>query len=226
MKRPDKHAGLFITLEGGEGSGKSTQGELLAADLRGKGYEVVLTREPGGTDIGRALREVVMSTCHQDMAPETELLIYLADRAQHVKTRIIPSLKKGNIVISDRYHDSSVAYQHFARGVPMKTLDFIFRNLTGNLIPDITFVLDISPEAAMKRIEKRSVTDPESLSKFEEEALVFHRKVREGFIAISRKEPDRVKLIPADAQKDEIFRQILAHLKPILPPTPGKGEKE
>lgn len=222
MTSTDRNRGLFITLEGGEGSGKSTQGKMLASYLREKGHHVVWTKEPGGTEIGQALRQVVMSTHHGDMVPETELLIYLADRAQHVKARILPAIREGEIVISDRYHDSSVAYQHFARGVPMATLDFLFRNLAGDLVPDITFVLDISPETAMKRIEKRTITHPDSLSKFEEEELSFHRKVRQGFLKIAEKEPNRVKVIAADQPREDIFDQILPFLIPLLPAThPG-----
>ncbi len=219
MNSVDIGTGLFITLEGGEGSGKTTQGEMLNRYLQDLGHPVVWTKEPGGTDIGQALRKVVMSNRHGDMVPETELLIYLADRTQHVKSKIIPAIAEGKIVISDRYHDSSVAYQHFARGVPMDTLDFLFQRLAGGLVPDITFVLDISPETAMKRIEKRSISDPGSLSKFEEEARSFHRKVRQGFLDISRKAPGRVKVIPADQAPDKIFGQILDILTPLLPPT-------
>jgi dTMP kinase len=222
MKSTETSSGFFITLEGGEGSGKSTQGEMLTRHLQGKGHHVVWTKEPGGTEIGQALRKVVMSTHHGDMVPETELLIYLADRTQHVKSKILPAMREGGIVISDRYHDSSVAYQHFARGVPMATLDFLFRNLAGALVPDITFVLDISPETAIKRIEKRTVEHPESLSKFEEEALSFHRKVRQGFLEIAAKEPNRVKVIPADRPREDIFDHILTFLIPLLPAThPG-----
>ncbi|NOY22027.1 MAG: dTMP kinase [Acidobacteria bacterium] len=224
MKPIVADTGLFITLEGGEGSGKSTQGEMLTRHLQEKGYRVVWTKEPGGTDIGQALRKVVMSNRHGDMVPETELLIYLADRTQHVKSKILPAIREGNIVISDRYHDSSVAYQHFARGVPMATLDFLFQNLAGGLVPDITFILDISPDTAMKRIEKRTVSDPGSMSKFEEETLSFHKKVRQGFLEIAAKEPNRVKVIPADQPRNEIFNRILSFLNPVLPAIPD-GEK-
>ncbi|RLE24629.1 MAG: dTMP kinase, partial [Acidobacteria bacterium] len=112
MNSVDIGTGLFSTLEGGEGSGKTTQGEMLNRYLQDLGHPVVWTKEPGGTDIGQALRKVVMSNRHRDMVPETELLIYLADRTQHVKSKIIPAIAEGKIVISDRYHDSSVAYQH------------------------------------------------------------------------------------------------------------------
>ncbi len=218
-----KNSGLFITLEGGEGSGKTTQGKQLVHHLEKMGYPVVWTKEPGGTDIGRSLREVVMSNLHQDMVPETELLIYMADRTQHVKSKILPALRDGKIVISDRYHDSSVAYQHFARGVPMTTLNFLFRKLVGGLVPDITFVLDMPPEAAMSRIKKRGIADPSSLSKFEEEALSFHRKVRQGFLKIAELEPKRVKVIPADRPREEVFQQISRHLSALLP---SNGEKQ
>ncbi|NOZ12938.1 MAG: dTMP kinase [Acidobacteria bacterium] len=213
----NKKTGLFITLEGGEGSGKTTQGNQLVHRLKEMGYPVVWTKEPGGTDIGRSLREVVMSNRHKDMVPETELLIYMADRTQHVKSKILPALRDGKIVISDRYHDSSVAYQHFARGVPMTTLNFLFRELAGGLIPNITFVLDMAPETAIRRIKKRGITDPASLSKFEEEALPFHRKVRHGFLKIAELEPERVKVIPADRPREEVFQQISRHLSALLP---------
>ncbi len=216
--------GLFITLEGGEGSGKTTQGIRLAKHLRQIGYPVVQTKEPGGTDIGQALREIVMSNHHKDMVPETELLIYLADRAQHVHSKIIPAIRQGKIVISDRYHDSSVAYQHFARGVPLETLDFIFRKLTGGLVPTLTFVLDIPPESALTRIKQRGITNPDSISKFEEEALSFHRKVRQGFLNIAKNEPERVRVIDGTQSPDRVFNRIVEILTPILPPIRKKGK--
>lgn len=224
MRSTDSSGGLFITLEGGEGSGKTTQGELLTRRLQEMGHRIVWTKEPGGTDIGQALRTVVMSNRHKNMVPETELLIYLADRTQHVKSKIIPAIREGKIVISDRYHDSSVAYQHFARGIPIATLDFLFRNLAGGLVPDITFFLDIPPEAAMKRVEKRVISDPDSLSKFEEEAHSFHRKVRQGFLEIANREPDRVKVISADQPQDIVFARIMSFLDPLLSSSPAGGK--
>ncbi len=224
MRSTDSSGGLFITLEGGEGSGKTTQGILLTRHLQEMGHRVVWTKEPGGTDIGQALRTVVMSNRHKNMVPETELLIYLADRTQHVKSKIIPAIREGKIVISDRYHDSSVAYQHFARGVPMATLDFLFRNLAGGLVPDITFFLDIPPGAAMKRVAKRVISDPDSLSKFEEETPSFHRKVRQGFLEIANREPDRVKVISADQPQDVVFARIISFLDPLLSSSPAGGE--
>lgn len=224
MRATDTTTGLFVTLEGGEGSGKTTQGKLLSRHLQEMGHSVVWTKEPGGTEIGQALRKVVMSNRHKNMVPETELLIYLADRTQHVKSKIIPAIREGKIVISDRYHDSSVAYQHFARGIPMATLDFLFRNLAGGLVPDITFFLDIPQKAAMKRVEKRIISDPDSLSKFEEETHSFHRKVRQGFLEIAEREPDRVKVISADQSRDVVFNRMLSFLNPLLPSPPAGGK--
>ena len=211
------YPGRFVTLEGGEGSGKSTQSRFIGDWLRAEGYNVLLTSEPGGTEIGQALRQVLMDNRNRDIVPETELLLYIADRAQHVSTRIIPALETGAIVISDRYHDSSVAYQHFARGVPMETLNFLFHNLAGGLVPDLTLVLDLSIETAMARIEKRSVSDPSSVSRFEEEERIFHENVRRGFHAIAAEDPERVRLIDGDRSPETVFQEIQRLILPILP---------
>lgn len=208
--------GLFITLEGGEGSGKSTQAIRIKNWLQDRGHKVLLTSEPGGTRIGRLLREVVMNPAHDEIVPETELMLYIADRAQHVRTRIQPALDEGAIVISDRYHDSSVAYQHFGRGVPMAVLDFLFEHLTGGLRPRLTFVLDLPVEDAMNRVKLRTDRDPATHSRFEEEALAFHHRVRNGFLEIARCEPDRVKRIDAGADPDQVFAQIRTHLEICL----------
>ncbi len=209
--------GRFITLEGGEGSGKSTQARLIRDWLAAEGHPVLLTSEPGGTEIGQALRQVLMANQNTDMVPETELLLYIADRAQHVRARILPALAEGHIVISDRYHDSSVAYQHYARGVPMATLDFLFHELAGGLVPDLTIVMDLPIPVAMERIQRRSVTDPDSVSRFEEEALAFHERVRDGFHRIAASDPDRVKLVDGHRDQQDVFASVRQLIQGILP---------
>ncbi len=204
--------GMFVTLEGGEGSGKSTQARRIGQWLRKEGYRILLTSEPGGTPIGRMLREVVMNPAHREIVPETELLLYIADRAQHVQTRILPELREGAIVVSDRYHDSSVAYQHYGRGVPMDILNFLFNNLAGGLQPHLTFVLDLPVEDAMKRVRHRADKDPASHSRFEEEELAFHKRVRNGFLEIVRTDPQRVKRVDGTGSPDQVFEQIRAHM--------------
>lgn len=211
--------GRFITLEGGEGSGKSTQARLIRDWLATEGHPVMLTSEPGGTEIGQALRQVLMANQNTDMVPETELLLYIADRAQHVRARILPALTDGHIVISDRYHDSSVAYQHYARGVPMATLDFLFQELAGGLVPDLTIVMDLPIPAAMERIQRRSLSDPDSVSRFEEEARTFHERVREGFHRIAATDPDRVKLVDGNRDQQEVFASIQQLIRKVLPTT-------
>ncbi len=203
--------GLFITFEGIEGSGKSTQCKLLKKYLNDLGFETVLSFEPGGTEIGQKLRTIILDDKSKSITPETELLLYMADRAHHLHSLIKPSLKKGKVVILDRYHDSSVAYQQYGRGVSKEVLDFLFNKVINGLKPDITFLIDISVETSMNRILKREKEDKGATNRFEREKIDFHKRIRQGFLEMSSKEK-RFCVVDGEREVKEVFSQIKNHL--------------
>ena len=195
--------GFFITFEGSDGCGKSTQINLLFEYLKGLDYEVVLTREPGGTKIGEKIREILLDSDNQEMDNTTEVLLYAASRAQHVNERILPQLKAGKIVICDRYVDSSIVYQGIARKMGTKIVKEINEFATGKLNPDITFYLNISEEIALLRRERET-----GLDRIEKEGIEFQRIVNKGYHKIIKESKNR--MIPIDASKtiDAVFKEI------------------
>ncbi len=202
--------GLFITFEGIEGCGKTTQARLLYEHLLKGGYRVILTEEPGGTEIGIKIRKILLNKGHDSLHPLTELFLYSASRIQHVMEKIRPLLSKGYIVISDRFMDSTFAYQGYGRGIDInliKCLDDIARQ---GLRPDITFLLDIEPELGLKRHSSRE------LDRVERESIEFHRAVRYGYLEIARAEPERFIIIQAVKSIDEIHYMIMEKLKKRL----------
>ena len=201
--------GMFITFEGVEGCGKSTQAKMLAEFLRQKKYEVLLTREPGGPKISEQIRDILLEKHNREMLPETELLLYMASRSQHTGEWIIPALKKGNIVISDRYFDSTLAYQGAARKINLNIIDTITRFATFGLVPTVTFLIDLPPESGLARINKADA------DRLEKESLEFHRKVREGFLMIAKREK---RFIVIDGTKTiaEIRQIITEKIKQML----------
>ena len=204
-------AGLFVTFEGIEGCGKTTQAARLEQALMAKGRDVVRTRQPGGTALGEKLRGILLDPKNVDIVPLTELLIYEADRAQHVERTIRPALAAGRVVICDRYGDASVAYQGAARGLGAERVAELNRIATGGLAPDVTIVLDLEPKIALARVAARGAAD-----RLEREALDFHARVRDGYLAIAKTEPARVKVIAADRDADAIARDVLAAVEPKL----------
>lgn len=200
--------GLFITLEGVEGSGKTTQARAVAAALQANGHAVELTREPGGTSVGRALRAILLDPANS-IEPVTELLLMLADRAQHVREQIKPALAAGTIVISDRYSDSTSAYQGHGRGFDLKLLGDLNRLAADALDPDLTFVLDCPVEVGLARTRARQAADSTIPDRFENEQLEFHQRVRSGFLAIARDNPHRVTAIDATLSPDTVRSTIL-----------------
>ena len=178
---------MFITFEGPDGSGKTTQIRLLAEWLRQQSYKVVLTREPGGTAIGDQIRGVLHDLNNTAMDARTEILLYSADRAQHVTQRIQPSLASGKIVISDRYADSTLAYQGYGRGLDLETLRRITAFATDGLTPDLTFYLDITPEEGLQR--RRLGGD--EWNRLDAEMPEFHQRVRSGYMELVQQEPER-----------------------------------
>jgi len=204
-------SGLFITLEGGDGAGKSTQVELLQAWLEARGHEVVRTREPGGTMLGVELRKLLLHGEHVD--PRAEALLYAADRAQHIATIVRPALERGAIVVQDRYIDSSLAYQGAGRVLDIADVKRLSDWATEGLQPRVTAILDIAPQDAAARRHARGGAD----DRLESEAAPFHEAVRDGFLAIAAAEPDRCVIIDATLPVDEVHAQILARVTPHLP---------
>jgi len=175
--------GLFIVFEGPEGAGKSTQANLLYEYLKSEGYDVVLTREPGGTKLAEAVRKIILSP-KMKIFPMTELLLYEAARAQHIEEVIKPSLQKNKIVICDRFADASVVYQGYARGIGTKFVEKLNKLIVRDYLPDITFVLDISPKKGLRRIKLNRKT---SFDRLEQENIKFHTKIREGYLNLAKK---------------------------------------
>jgi len=195
--------GVLITFEGPEGCGKTTQLRLLAPWLQSQGYPVLTTREPGGTAIGEALRTVLHDPTHKEMSPRAEILLYSASRAQIVDEVIRPALEKGTIVLCDRYSDSTYAYQGYWRGLDLAMLRRITQFATQNLVPDLTFFLDIDPTIGLQR---RSASGP--LNRLDQEALDFHQRVRAGYLALIAEEPQRWVTIPAAASIEDVQARL------------------
>jgi len=195
--------GRFISLEGIEGTGKSTQAKLLSDYLKDKGFNIVLTEEPGGTQIGLRIRELLLSVEHKGMTAVTELLLYNASRSQHIREIILPAISRGAIVITDRFTDSTIAYQGFGRGIDPGLIDSIDLIATGRLRPDITILLDLDAEVGLKRNKGINKID-----RLELEDLEFHQRVRNGYYSLAEKEPERIKLIDASAGIQEIHNRI------------------
>ena len=196
-------SGLFITFEGGDGVGKSTQLRLLAELVSGAGREVVTTREPGGTDLGVEIRNIVLH--HRgDIAPRAEALLYAADRAHHVDTLVRPALDRGAVVIQDRYFDSSVAYQGAGRVLAGDEIRSISMWATDDLVPDITILLDLDPTSARKRLD----ADDKVFDRLESEKSDFHARVRNGFLVLAAAEPQRWLVIDASLPVDVIASTI------------------
>lgn len=199
--------GLFITIEGVEGAGKTTQLKRLHRHLEQIGYAVVVTREPGGTPIGEAVRQVLLDPTHAAMAPVTELLLYEAARAQHVAELIRPALEEGKAVLCDRFADSTTAYQGAGRALAPQDILTLHNLATGGLWPDLTLVLDLAVKTGLERARNRGRYD-----RLEQETLLFHEQVREGFLELARLEPDRVKVIDAAQPVDAVAAAICAHV--------------
>lgn len=200
-------SGTFITFEGVEGSGKTTQAERLATAL---GPDVVLTREPGGTPIAERIRDIFLTS--DGITTLTELLLLAAARAQHVDERIRPALEAHKIVICDRFIDATVAYQGYRGGIDLQLIHQLNRVATGGLTPDITFILDLPPEIGLQR-QQRGETHRDRLDR---EPLEQHRKVREGYLSAAKADPDRVKLIDAAQPPDTVYTAILTEYHTYL----------
>jgi dTMP kinase len=212
------YRGLLIAFEGGEGAGKTTQARLLAIWLREQGYDVIATHEPGATKVGMRLRALLLDTAHTGMSSRAETLMYAADRAEHVAAVIAPALKRGAIVVTDRYVDSSLAYQGRGRNLPMTDIAGLNQWATGGLRPDLTILLDLPPMAGLVRRAP-------SADRLEAEPAEFHQRVREGFLAQARAEPQRYLVLDATRPPGEISREIQDRIRDMLPdPIPAASE--
>jgi len=210
---------LFITLEGPDGSGKTTQARLLAHWLQEEGHPVVLVREPGGTTIGERIREVLHDPAHTGMSPWTEVFLYCAARAQLVAEIIRPALAAGQTVLCDRYADSTLAYQGYGRGLDLDALRLVLYLATGGLTPDLTFCLDISPEEGLARRRAGG----EEWNRLDQETVDFHRRVRTGYLELAGLEPQRWIVVdaarPVDAVQADLRALLQARWTGHTPPT-------
>ncbi len=210
--------GFFITLEGIDGCGKSTQLEMLADALHRRSFDVVTTHQPGGTAIGQNIRALMIQE-HNRLAPLAELLLLMADRAQHVAQSINPDLAAGCIVISDRYIDSSAAFQGYGRGVDLAMVDELNRLATGGLTPDLTLLFDLDLEIARLRLDKREDGEASSqpaMKGFDDEEQEFHRRVRDGYLQLANQHAERFRVIEAGGNVEETHRKVLGIVLPFL----------
>ncbi|MGY4611568.1 dTMP kinase [Thermostichus sp. MS-CIW-38] len=206
---------MFITLEGGEGVGKTTQQALLVERLRQEGYACLCTREPGGTALGKTLRELLL---HGDpFSPLAELLLYAADRAEHVSKVIAPALAAGQVVVCDRFTDSTLAYQGYGRGLDLEKIRQLNHLATGGLQPHLTLWLDLPPEVGLARKASGPLTRTGSCDKLEQEHLEFHRRVYQGFQALAAAEPQRIVRISAQGSPAEVAARLWSVVEPRLP---------
>ncbi|MFN2201431.1 MAG: dTMP kinase [Caldilineaceae bacterium] len=211
-KTNHRSRGLFITFEGPEGSGKSTQIQLLSRALEARGLCVLATREPGGTHIGEQIRAIVLDTANTEMSPRAETLLYNAARAQIVDQVIMPALERGTHVLCDRYADSTLAYQGFGHGQSVAQLRQLGDYATNGLKPDITIYLDIAPEVGLRR---KQTGDSEGWNRFEQLELAYHRAVHQGYLQLAQDEPERWQVVDAERDESVIHQDILARIKSL-----------
>ena len=209
--------GKFITFEGIDGSGKSTQVRMLASELLFRGYEVLMTCEPGGTPLGRRLREAFLET-EENVSPLAELLLFAADRAQHVDFLVKPALEQGKIVLSDRYADATFAYQGAGRGFPEKTVNQVIQLATDGLKPHLTLFFDLSIEKALSRTNSRN-DDGGRKNRMDSETAEFYARVRQAYLHIAEKEPKRFRIINAEGSTSEVQARVVEIVSEFL----GKG---
>lgn len=209
---------MFVTFEGIEGTGKTTQINLLINHLEAKGYEVLKTLEPGGSRVGRQLRKMLLTMESTDLTGETELFLYLADRAQHVDQVIRPAIEEGKAVISDRFADSTVVYQGYGRGLDPKILHTFNEIAVSGTWPDLTILLDIEPELGLKRAMTRNLQEGKvrEEGRFEAEAIDFHVRVREGYLMWAALHQDRIKVVDATPGPDAVFESVRTEVDALI----------
>ena len=201
--------GKFITLEGSEGSGKSTQAALVIEYLKSKKVPVVLLREPGGVKISESIRKLLLDVNSSGMGDECETLLYMAARAQMVKEILTPQLKSGKVIVCDRFLDSTIAYQGYGNGIDVKIIEQLGLFATKGLVPDLTILFDINPQKGLSRAGDKK-------DRIESRSLEYHHRVRNGYLELSKQYPARIKVIKVDADKDEIFKRVKLHMDALL----------
>ena len=206
--------GLFITFEGADGCGKTTQLNLVKDMLTKKGYDVVTTREPGSLELGKKIREILL---HYDgvVADRCEMFLFLADRAQHIETFIKPAIEEGKIVLCDRHIDSTIAYQGYARGQDIQLLKDLNKIAVNNVSPDLTLLFDVATEVAQERVGSEK-------DRMEATGIEFHRKVRQGYLELQKENPDRIKLINANNSIENVYEEVKRNIIDILEEKRGK----
>jgi len=207
--------GVFVTFEGPEGSGKTTQLRLLAERLRKTGRDVVETQEPGGTPIGVQIRHVLLDAKNRELCPTAELLLMFASRAQNVDQCILPALAADRMVLSDRFTDSTLVYQGAGRGLGAEVVYELDRIACRGLVPDLTLVIDIDIETGLARAHGRSVRTEDHDTRIEEQGVAFHRKVREAYRQLAADEPKRIRLIDGSQSRDAVAQQVWDAVSPI-----------
>jgi dTMP kinase len=217
---PPADARCFITIEGIDWCGKTTQAVRLAKWLSGRGYAVVGTREPGGTAAGQAIRHLLLDNAYQGLSPQCELMLFLADRAQHVDEVVRPALEEGKVVVCERYADSTVAYQGYGRGIDLELLRRLNGLVTGDLAPDLTLLLDLDPEQAAQR-RFQAGAPARVADRMEGEAGDFRRRVASGYLELARAEPHRFRVIDASGSVDEVAARVIETVSTSLPALEG-----
>ena len=200
--------GLFITFEGGDGCGKSTQLELVRKYLEERGYKTLTTREPGSVGLGQKLREVLLHY-DGDVSPRAEAFLFLADRAQHIAKIVKPAIDNGVIVLCDRHTDSSVAYQGYGRGEDIEQINMLNNLATQGIKPDLTLLFDVSTEVAQTRVGSEK-------DRMESAGIEFHKKVRQGYLEIAKKEPQRIKVVDSNLTIEKVFEQVKKILDELI----------
>ena len=207
---------LFITFEGIEGCGKTTQIGHLTSFFKKNRHPFLLTREPGGTKVGEKIRRILLSSDNGGIEPMAELFLYVADRIQHCRQVIAPALREGKVVLCDRFADATTVYQGFGRGLDLGWIEEIHARALKNIKPDLTFLLDLPVEVGLRRAWKRLERDQTREDRFEKEALDFHQRIRDGYLTLARNEPGRIIVLDGSKNEEALHREIVSHLPASL----------
>ncbi len=208
--------GLFVSFEGIEGCGKTTQIARLAERLEAEGTGVFLTREPGGTRVGDAIRRIVLDSKTSGLTDEAELLLFYASRRQNIAENILPALARGDVVISDRFYDASMAYQGYGRGIEIELISRLTDLVCRDTRPDVTILLDIDPEDGLSRARSRNAARASSEGRFEDEDIAFYERVRAGYLQLAAREPGRIRVVPADGAVEDVAERIRGVLEMVI----------
>lgn len=218
MEQTGGTRGRFVTFEGGEGSGKTTQIRMAADWLQERGLPVLATAEPGGTALGQKIREIVLNRQSCAIGAEAELLLFAAARAQHVREAILPALEAGHWVLCDRFADATLVYQGYGRGLDVEFIGTLNAFATGSLRPDLTLLFDLPVEVGLGRAKRRAagVRPEDAEDRFEREAMVFHGRIREGYLRLAAEEPERFRIIDGAADVEPVRSEVCRHLTALL----------